>query len=309
MASNNSNLGWQRLYRALLRSSTASVQAQFGNVSRFHVDPRTKLGASVATNHALTHAQSQGADLDLHDASNSAHDALAHHGPVPIKASRLAHRTIANLSSLTYHHLSPYTQMQSRAHLKDNRALRKPKTLSSLARVLGKIDSSSSDSSLEAALLEGEDTVVNEAHMKIGFLYPSIKPKRGPVSGRLKEWNGQDAEKVVSEGVLAQMQMDLDTVERLLEEHNSATVGQGKGSKKDQSASKQVQKLKTEAEQLKKRIKTVTKALMQAIAQSDLESIPVGHLADLVAAAQDKERLLLGKNRWLRRKNGEFLPP
>lgn len=72
---------------------------------------------------------------------------------------------------------------------------------------------------------------------------------------------------------------------------------------------KQVQQLRTEAEQLRKKIKTTTKALLQAEAQKQLDEIPIGHLADLVAAAQDAEGLLLGKNRWIRRKNGDFLPP
>ncbi|SPO25934.1 uncharacterized protein UTRI_03299 [Ustilago trichophora] len=233
------------------------------------------------------------------------------------KPARLAHRVIANLSSLTYHHLSPYTQMQSHAHLKDNRALRKPRKLSSLARVLGKIDSGilavspdnrQVESGLEDALLDGreDDTLVNEAHMKLGFLLPTVKPKRGPISARLKEWDGQDADKIGSEGGLRQMEADLVTIERLLEEYDAEAKGDRS---KRQQLSKQIQQLKTEAEQLRKKIKSATKALAQAESQRQLENIPIEHLADLVAAAQEAEGILLGKNRWTRRKNGDFLPP
>lgn len=236
-------------------------------------------------------------------------------GKQPTASARLAHRVLSNLSSLTYHHLSPHTQMQSRAHLKDNRALRKPKPLSSLARVLGKLDatpaspeeslSSSGEVGLEDALshTRGETTVLNEAHMKLGFLLPTVKPKRGPISARLKEWDGQDTDKIGSEGVLRQMEADLATVERLLAEYDT---------KRSQGAAQiatRVRQLKTEAEQLKKKIKMAAKALAQAESQRQLENIPIQYLADLVAAAQDKEGILLGKNRWLRRKNGDFLPP
>ncbi|SPO25580.1 uncharacterized protein UTRI_03299_B [Ustilago trichophora] len=233
------------------------------------------------------------------------------------KPARLAHRVIANLSSLTYHHLSPYTQMQSRAHLKDNRALRKPKKLSSLARVLGKLDGGGlavspdahqAESGLEDALLDGreDDTLVNEAHMKLGFLLPTVKPKRGPVSARLKEWDGQDADKVGSEGGLRQMEADLVTIERLLEDYDAEAKGDRS---KRKQLSKQIQQLKAEAEQLRKTIKSATKALAQAESQRQMENIPIEHLADLVVGAQEAEGILLGKNRWTRCKNGDFLPP
>lgn len=208
--------------------------------------------------------------------------------------------------------------MQSRAHLKSNRALRKPKRLSSLARVLGKVEAAdlsldggpgSTEAGLEGVLSssrgshqQDEEMLQNAAHMKLGFLMPTVKPVRGPLSARLKEWDGQDASKVPSEGNLRQMEADLVTIERLLTEHSGARTGS------KPAASKQVQQLQAEAEQLRKKIKSTAKALALAEAQKQLDNVPIQHLADLIAAAQDSEQVLLGKNRWTRRKNGDFLP-
>lgn len=225
-------------------------------------------------------------------------------GKQPTKTARLAHRVISNLSSLTYHHLSPHTQMQSRAHRKQNRA-RKPQKLSSLARVLGKMEAdlsaepgqtgvglenvlSSSTSGGGGVRGGGDETLLNALHMKLGFLMPSVKPARGPVSARLKEWDGQDADKIASAGSLRQIESDLKIVERLLQQHDAAKAKQ---------VAKQVQQLKNEAEQLKRKIKSASKALAQVEARDQLENIAVEHLADLVAAAQDSEQILLGKNR------------
>ncbi len=214
--------------------------------------------------------------------------------------------------------------MQSRAHLKSNRALRKPKKLSSLARVLGKIEAAeiplddslrSTDPGLEDVLSpncgssnraterEGDETLVNAAHMKLGFLIPTVKPVRGPLSARLKEWDGQDTSKMASEGNLRQMEADLETIERLLMEHSNS-----KGGNRTAMA-KQVQQLKAEAEQLRKNIKSTARKIAQADAQKEMDDIPIQHLADLVAAAQDSEDILLGKSRWIKRKDGDFLPP
>ncbi|KIS69200.1 uncharacterized protein UMAG_02550 [Mycosarcoma maydis] len=242
----------------------------------------------------------------------------------PTKAARLAHRVVANLSSLTYHHLSPHTQMQSRAHLKQNR-VRKPRKLSSLARVLGKVEA---DMSLDSSQLSSQaglsdlfgsesgggvggndstrETVLNALHMKLSFLMPSVKPARGPISSRLKEWDGQNADKFASEGNLRQMEWDLKTVEKLLADHDQESA---KHTKKQLAISKQVQQLKAEAEQLRKHVKAAARALSQAATQRSLESIPMDHLANLVAEAQDSQEVLLGRSRWIKRKNGDFLPP
>ncbi len=125
------------------------------------------------------------------------------------------------------------------------------------------------------------------------------------------------------------MEADLKRIERLLKDQG-AIVAPRKQESKDPSPpkkrerlgkkapkkddpealmAKQVQEFKQEAEVLKKKIKTVIKALAKAEAQDKMENIPVALLADLVAAAQDSEQLLLGKQRWTKRKHGAFLPP
>lgn len=285
-----------------------------------HWHARQNLGSSALD-------AGRGALVEQHDGNvGSSRNHPIHWQTQPTRTSRLAHRVIANLGSLTYHHLSPHTQMQSRAHLKLNRALRKPKKLSTVARVLGRSGlatplthqvpneasshAAGNGSELEHVFGEQEsEVVVNEAHMKLGFLMPSVKPVRGPISARLKEWDGQDADKLGSEGGLRQMQADLDTIERLLEDHDGVDVGKGAMQRQPGQMAKQLQQLRDEAVQLKKKIKSASKALAKADAQRQVDQIPIEHLADLVAAAQDAEGILLGKQRWTRRRKNEFLPP
>ncbi|KAJ9479247.1 hypothetical protein PHBOTO_002711 [Pseudozyma hubeiensis] len=285
---------------------------------------RGRLGPTLSHPHQTEHVELRPLSGDL---TVSRSQKAAKKQNQPTKASRLAHRVVSNLASLTYHHLSPHTQMQSRTHLKQNRA-RKPQKLSSLARVLGKVEA---DLSLDPSQASSEtglsdvfsgksqnygggpsdgsgETMLNALHMRLGFLMPSVKPVRGPVSSRLKEWDGQNADRIASEGGLRQMESDLKTIERLLADHDH--VQRDKGARMPQPALlKQVQQLKGEAEELRRKIKATTRALAQVEAQKQLESIPIEHLSDLVAAAQDSQQVLLGKNRWLRRKNGEFLRP
>ncbi|CBQ72926.1 conserved hypothetical protein [Sporisorium reilianum SRZ2] len=305
------------LSASLLRSSTSDRPWSAANTSAFeHADQtlaplKRPRGTSTHTQHGQPHPPA----TDTLATPSTERDPRRQ----PTTATRLAHRVMANLSSLTYHHLSPHTQMQTRAHLKQNSA-RKPQKLSSLARVLGKIEadagepaqSSSSSVGLESAFGAGKggDETLNALHMKLGFLMPSAKPARGPVSARLKEWDGQAADKIASEGSLRQMEADLATVERLLQQHDADAKQRG-GAKQQQQPKlgKEAQQLKTEAEGLRRKIKSASKALAQAEAREQLESIAVGHLADLVGAAQDSEQVMLGKRRWMRRKSGEFLPP
>ncbi|SOV04079.1 uncharacterized protein UDID_04082 [Ustilago sp. UG-2017a] len=365
---------WQALYRALLRSSSASVRFSrpaARNTRRYLRDDFTAalsptsltksgIGPKTARNDSAKHTSASNQDDNMRrltsntlafHLSASLYSNVAQQNPelnaasgsgsppipplcvgvtdqtrqratisesdgtssTPSKAAGcFAHRIISNLSNLTYHHLSPHTQMQSpqSSHLRASRAaLRKPKKLSSLARVLGKLDSPipGEEPDLYTALQEGEGeegAILNLAHMKLPFLLPSPKPIRGPKEARLRVWDGQGPEKVASEGMLRQMQEDLDTVERLLEESGKRGGGGGGG-----GAGKQVQQLREEADGLRKKTKAAGKALMQAEEKRKLEDVGVKHLAELIAAAQDREGLMLGKERWMRRARGEYLPP
>lgn len=362
---------WKQLYRALLRSSGAAVRFSRPATSNTRRYLRDEFAATAAT--AATSLQQPAAwdllgkktrnTLAFHLSSSllpsgaaaprtrlSFHnDIAAPDGsaeetkrPAASKANRLArlpHRVVANLSSLTYHHLSPHTQMQTGKRFGERGATRKTTKLSSLARVLGRLDNTSPlDGDLDGgdgidlrdALTELDgDAMVNQSHMRVGFLTPSNKPPRGPLQAKRKIWDGQDADKIESEGQLRQMEADLKRIERLLKDQG-AIVAPRKQESKDPSPpkkrerlgkkapkkddpealmAKQVQEFKQEAEVLKKKIKTVTKALAKAEAQDKMENIPVALLADLVAAAQDSEQLLLGKQRWTKRKHGAFLPP
>ncbi|TKY85665.1 hypothetical protein EX895_005205 [Sporisorium graminicola] len=410
-AKTSSNDAWKHLYRALLRSSAASVRfsrpaarntrrylrdefvgalvadqqvaatrpsnnlssiagvgksnapvspellrRQTHNTLAFHLSASLLRSSTVERRESSAVTASAPDDLDRNNTSSSSRgmqhteslsppehptstntmttpstEAVPRYTQPTTKTTRLPQRVVSNLSSLTYHHLSPHTQMQSHAHLKQNRT-RKPQKLSSLARVLGKIEAdvsiepmqgASTDVGLEGVLSGGSgqyggpgrgaggagETVLNALHMKLGFLMPSAKPARGPVSARLKEWDGQDADKIASEGSLRQMQSDLATVERLLQQHDADADAKRGGATKQPSLAKQVQQLKAEAEQLRRKIKSASKALAQVQAREQLENIAVDHLADLVAAAQDSEQVMLGKRRWMMRKRGEFLPP
>lgn len=373
MAQARKTESWRQLYRALLRSSAAAVRFSRPAASNTRRYLRDEFAATSATSQQQPAAwESLGKrtrnTLALHLSSSllpsgaaaprtrlSFHnDIAAPDGspeetkrPAASKANRMArlpHRVVANLSSLTYHHLSPHTQMQTGKRFGERGATRKTTKLSSLARVLGRLDSTSAPDGdmdggdgidLRDALTELDgDAMVNQSHMRVGFLTPSNKPPRGPFQAKRKIWDGQDADKIESEGQLRQMEADLKKIERLLKDQGAIEASREQSSndqaeakpsapkkrerrgkkapkKEDPEAlmAKQVQEFKQEAEVLKKKIKTVTKALAKAEAQERMENIPVALLADLVAAAQDSEQLLLGKERWTKRKQGAFLPP
>lgn len=333
---------WQPLYRALLRSSSASVRFSrpaARNTQRYlrddfaaaltsssHLQTGLKansvrqLTANTLAFHlsASLHVSGSG-QIGVSSPVPPSHATQIRHAIQPNgtshpkvgKRGRLAHRIISNLSSLTYHHLSPYTQMQSprSAHLRA--ALRKPKKLSSLARVLGKLDTPTSsdlpdgtggETNLHSALEGEEGGMLNLAHMKLSFLMPTPKPIRGPKEAKLKNWDGQDPVKIGSEGSLRQMQEDLATVERLLQENGNQRGG-------DKGVKTGVQQLKDEAETLRKKIKAAAKALVQAEEKREMENVGIEALAELIAGAQDRERVMLGKQRWAKRARGEFLSP
>lgn len=324
---------WQHLYRALLRSSSAAVRFSrpaAKNTRRYLRDDFAAALVTQTVQEKASDGSSQGkgklrarqagkqSSLDnvtdrealRRQLAQQTHDTLAFHlsssllassssrnggGPArsdqdsPLSSkrasSRLAHRIISNLSSLTYHHLSPHTPMQSRVHLTLRRTIRKPTTRSAISSAL------SPSSSID----EGEVTV-NEAHMKLSFLFPTFKPVRGPANTRMREWDGQDPDRTASEGRLRQMEAELQEVKKALE-----------GGKR--LSPKQVEELRGQAEKMKKKIKSAQRALEKAAEEEELKSVPIGLLAELVAKAQDEEGVLLGKERWSKRAKGEFLPP
>ncbi|EPQ26499.1 uncharacterized protein PFL1_05821 [Pseudozyma flocculosa PF-1] len=133
----------------------------------------------------------------------------------------LAHRLMANLASLTYHHLSPHTRMQPLSRRRA-RAEQKPRPLSSLARMLNKNDGESSaiddaataanaatgspgavgaapnSSSAATDWLAAEADVagiINATADRLEILRIPPKPVLGPLGGRLRTWDAQNPDK------------------------------------------------------------------------------------------------------------------
>lgn len=332
----------KRIYRALLRSSAAAVRFSrpaTKNTRRYLRDeiahelqnagsPQTRLDAMVHSTMILHLASSLHPRISAPDTADKEKDAAPDAADEQNDVARdeadeendagpsrptqhqmaLPHRLVANLSSLTYHHLSPNTQMQSKQsrHMRSSASQRIPKRITTMARVLDKIEH---DSPFDADGLPGPDDLgsaltgpagtINATHLRLAFLQPTRKPPRGPAMSRVREWDAQDYTKHDTPGVLALMQKDLDAIQDVL----------ARMSDRDDVPPKHLEKLAQEAKELKGLLKSKTRKLAAPDTREQAGPIIIDMLANLISAAQDSENLWLGKQRWLVRQRNGFLPP
>lgn len=140
----------------------------------------------------------------------------------------IASRVMGNLSSLTYHHLSPNTVMQSRGRTafeggsdsKHMRQIRSKRDLKRKAR-----DRINKKGSMEGALFDDEEVADMGARMITSLLVPPRR-KRGPILGPpdarqfvSKQWNGQVADGSLRESqhVMNNTKQSLDQLENRIE--------------------------------------------------------------------------------------------
>ena len=211
------------------------------------------------------------------------------------RASLLAHRLVHNLASLSYHHLSPNTQMQPkwrRAGSSDTNTM--PQKHSNVTRALAE---GAVDADMNAA-------PQREAVRKVDLLRVPPKPVRGPVSRKPQFWDAQHPEKHLSAGL--DKTRDAQRVEQYVDELGDAY----------RKAVEEKGKLHTSAVALHNRLvetrgqlKAMRKAHDKQLASEKLQQRPINAMEEVVSALESSASLWIGRPRWMLLREGEYLPP
>lgn len=213
-------------------------------------------------------------------------------------AANLSQRIVRNLASLSYHHLSPHTQMQPlhrRAGGSSSNTNKKPGSA-----VLNALLS-------HAEELETQDEQARPAGLRLDALSVTPKPVRGPVQYRHTYWDGQHTDKHVraasdagsAQGTLQELQ---DRLDQLREQHTKLVHELG-------AKHARVQTVHEKYVQLRGTVKSLRRAEEQRVTQERLRQCPADMLCDVVDAAAATESLWLGRARWELWRRGAFLPP
>ncbi|KAL4400351.1 hypothetical protein ACI68E_003268 [Malassezia pachydermatis] len=298
----------RHVYRHLLRAAAASVRFSRTDVKSIRQILRAEL------ERIPTHASPQSVQVFAEQTMAWLLLASLHRRPVhepqclegsPYRpsssspASALAQRLTKNLASLSYHHLSPHTQMQ-------------PPT----RRTGGsKTDTSSkAPSALASALAEhdelwgGSTAMPGKTTTRLDVLTVAAKPMRGPVQHRMALWDGQHPEKhiraaaddvVSSAAELPKLQQKLDTLKA---QWDTMKEQYGPTHPRTQAARDQFQ-------QLRGTVKGMKRMDAQRQAKERIRRNPARHLTDIVRLAAESESLWLGLPRWEAWAHGEYLPP
>ncbi|KAN0063390.1 hypothetical protein ACQY0O_004556 [Thecaphora frezii] len=343
-----------RIEAPLPRSASASERSPLSPAQRSEIRGARQrtLALLLASSHSPRRTPTStpsassggGAGLDLDVAAAAAKNAtaattVAAPGDNAAGWSRLrqtlAHRLVANLSSLTYHHLSPHTRMQS---LTKRRAAAegKPKPLSSLARLLHRTDDR--DGIAEGLASEScASGVINATADRIDLLRVPPKPVLGPKGAKLPVWDAQDPDKLRSAASVVAPQeasasgnnaasvaeRDIETLRR---GHNDlarrrdalkpTAQSQGAGAAERSQAKREVAqiekqqtKLQVEIKMLERKLKTLQRSSAKQDREKRIQSIAIDLLADTVSRAQSNEKVWIGKSRWGIRRRGGWLPP
>lgn len=213
-------------------------------------------------------------------------------------AAHLSQRIVRNLASLSYHHLSPHTQMQPlhrRAGGSSSNTNKKPGS-----SVLDALLSSADE-------WDAGDEEARPAGLRLDALTVAPKPVRGPVQYRHIYWDGQHTDKHVraasdagsAHGTLSELQ---DRLDRLREQHVQLVHEFG-------AKHARAQAVHDKYVQLRGTVKSLRRAEEQRSTQERLMQCPADMLCEVIDAAAATESLWLGRARWAMWRRGEFLPP
>lgn len=202
-------------------------------------------------------------------------------------AARLAHRCVANLASLTYHHLSPNTAMQ-RKRAGGSSTSTAPRKQSVVNEALAEMDAGTADTAAGT-------------HLRVLRVAP--KPVRGPVGSKPMYWDAQHPEKHLAN---ADDQGEMERLERhvdeLAQQHAALVAQLG-------AAHAQTKAAKTKLVDLRGTLKGMRKMATNRRAEAVLAQCPKDALVDVVEGLARREQLCLGVPRWQRWRDGGYLAP
>ncbi|WFD20949.1 Coronin-like protein crn1 [Malassezia caprae] len=292
----------RHLYRHLIRAAYASTR--FSRTRARSIRQLLRADAQAATHVPasdwMTHAQRTMSLLLLASLSRQPIE-----GPdMPSRpyteslAAHLSQRIVRNLASLSYHHLSPHTQMQPlyrRAGGSSSNTNKRPGS-AVLDALLSSADEQ--DAATEQA---------RPAGLRLDTLTVMPKPLRGPVQYRHTYWDGQHTDKHVraasdagsGHGALHELQ---DRLDRLREQHVKLVHELG-------AKHARVKAVHDKYVQLRGTVKSLRRAEEQRSTQERLRQCPADMLCEVIDAAAATESLWLGRARWAMWRRGEFLPP
>ncbi|WFD44195.1 Coronin-like protein crn1 [Malassezia psittaci] len=203
------------------------------------------------------------------------------------KAASLAHGCMYNLASLTYHHLSPNTAMQSKRTGGSSTSTARRKT-SILNEMLSDPDSNFTES---------------EGNALLGVLQVAPKPVRGPVGAKPKVYDAQHPEKHLD---YVKEHGDYDTLknryEELRAEYGKLIDAYGYDHMKTMPKKLEVLRVRGYLRAMRKNSKNRTKEQM-------LAQYPKDALYDIIQGVANSEQLCAGLPRWKRWKQGQYLAP
>lgn len=222
-------------------------------------------------------------------------------------SNSLAHRLIRNVSSLCYHHLSPYTRMQPlsrRVGGTDTSVLRKRRgSIGLKSKVLD-------GATFAMKSFESTSKPTNEAPPDLTVL-PSLvvasKPVRGPIANPLSRrfmpgrWDGQKTVRIIQTTDAFVTHLE-SMVETLSEESEQAERRFGR-------ASIEVQELKAKIKKVKGEVRGTLKIRQKADDRRSMQSGPAEVLHDIFTKAQANNGNWLGAHRFQKWASGAFLPP
>lgn len=284
----------RHVYRDLLRAASASVWFSRPAARSVRKLLREDVEAAGPSAYAVC------AERTLAFLLLSSVHAHPRHGPVPegadawqpsstSEAAHLAHRCIANLASLTYHHLSPNTPMR-RTRVGGSSRSTAPRKMSAVSEAYASIDE-----------VAGADSASPGVPLDVLRVPP--KPVRGPVGTKPVYWDAQHPEKhlLVADGdrEMHALQTHLDS---LVAKHTALLEQHG-------AEHKSVKQAKTAMVDLRGTLKGMRRAEANRAAEKALAQRPKHLLHALVQRAAHSENLWLGMPRWARWERGEFLAP
>ena len=203
------------------------------------------------------------------------------------EAAHLAHSCVANLASLTYHHLSPNTAMQSK-RVGGSSSSTAPRKQSVVSEAFSEMDAGPSDAA---------------ANINLNVLQVQPKPIRGPVGSKPVYWDAQHPEKHLA---AVRNHAEMDTLQERLNvlaaQYADLVEQHGADHKLSQAA-------RAKLVDLRGSLKGMRKAVAKSAADQAFAQVPKDALYDVVNGLADSAQVCVGLPRWTRWRRGDYLAP
>ena len=308
-------------YRALLRATRAAVRFSkpaTKNLRRLLRDeahfPATSenLPRTLSFLLSSSHSPRQYPDPDSNPERKQDHASDNEGWSAPRQS--LPHKVIFNLASLTYHHLSPHTQMQPS---KRKRA-KHVRSISSTARLVQQLHQTGNMDDFD----DESQTVASSDQVEVLRVLP--KPVLGPVGLKPEYWDAQNPDRRQSTSIFAGSDQggiliaekdlqSLEVAQRQLTERKRELVEQARNKaildSQIRDIDAQIARIKPKIGEIRGKIKSQRRLEARHNHSAHIAQLATTILADTVALAQATERLTLGTQRWQIKKAGGWLNP